>query len=199
MLANGEVKITPTSRGRLVRLPHEPRKVLQAVNPNSLLFQEMIMGVLKFTGFQATIEIVQNLKAEEWGLDWHCLRMLMRDCVIRRDWEGGVMIWEQMCRLKEKAGGYIPERIRATMLALCQVCEQVERFKELFRIAVGEGHEPRKILQLVLQLLEEVSVDDEDNANKAEFEVAGSARRNTGAIYTSPMFEQKPQHVVALG
>jgi DNA-binding ferritin-like protein (Dps family) len=197
MLANSKVNITPASRGRLVR--KNPNKVLQAVNPNSLLFQEMIMGVLKFTGFQATIEIVQNLKAEEWGLDWHCLRMLMRDCVMRRDWEGGLMIWEQMCRLNEKAGGYMPERIRAAMLALCQVCEQVKRFKELFRIAVGEGHEPRKILQLVLQLLEEASVDDEDNANRAESEAAGSARRNAGAIYTSPMFEQKPQHVVALG
>lgn len=166
MLANGKVKITPASRGRLVRLPHDPRKVLQAINPNSLLFREMILGVLKFTGFHAAIEIVRNLKVEAWGLDWQCLRMLMRDCVMRRDWEGGLMIWEQICGLKEKTGGCMPGRIQAAMLALCQVCEQVERFKKLFRMAVEEGHDPQKILRLVLQLFEEVeavSVDDEDN------------------------------------
>jgi len=168
MLANGNVNITPASRGRLVRLPHNPRKVLQAINPNALLFREMILGVLKFTGFHAAIEIVRNLKAEAWGLDWQCLRMLMRDCVMRRDWEGGVMIWEQMCELREKTGECMPGKIQAVMLALCQVCEQVERFKKLFRIAVGEGHDPQKLLQLVLRVFEEVeavSIDDKDNVS----------------------------------
>jgi len=166
MLANRNVKITPASRGRLVRSPRDPRKVLQAVNPNSLVFREMIRGVLKFTGFHAAIEIARNLKAEAWGLDWQCLRMLMRDCVMRRDWDGGVMIWEQMCGLQETAGGYMPGKIHAAMLALCQVCDQVERFKELFQKAVGEGHAPQKIVQLVLQLFQEAKAlidDDEDD------------------------------------
>jgi len=166
MLANGKVEITPASRGRLVRLPHNPKKVLQAINPNTLVFQEMIMGILKFIGFHAAIEIVRNLKVEAWGLDWSCLRLLMRDCVMRRDWEGGMMIWEQMCRLNEKEGRYMPGRIHAAMLALCQVCEQVERFKELFPKAIRDGHHPRKILQLVLQLFKEVeaiSVGNEDD------------------------------------
>lgn len=143
MLARPDISINAKSQGRLVR---KQDKILQAVQPSTMVYEEMILGVLKYVGFDAAIDIIRNLAAEAWGLDWNCLYGLMMDCVARRAWEDGLMIWTQMKVLAKKSRGEMPTRIHGVKLALCKVCDRIEEFDEQFERAIEEGKSPSSVL-----------------------------------------------------
>lgn len=169
MLARPDVPINERSQGRLVR---KGEKVLQAIYPSTMVYEEMILGVLKYVGFHAAIDIIRNLAAEAWGLDWNCLYSLMMDCVTRRAWEDGMMIWTQMKVLANKANGEMPTRIHGAKLALCKVCDRIEEFDEQFERAVAEGKSSSNVLSSATRAFidAERAMDEEDYSDEEEEE-----------------------------
>jgi len=158
MLARPDVKITDQSEGRLVR---KGRKVLQAVLPSTIVYRELILGLLKFMGFDTAIQIIRKLNTERWGLDWDCLHLLMMDCVVRRAWDDGMIVLEQMELLRRKARS-LPAKIHAMILALCKACDRFEEFEKKFQYALDCGHSRERILNLITR----VFVDVERNADR---------------------------------
>ena len=148
MLARPNVRITDSSIGRLVR---KGDKVLQAIGPSTTVYRELILGILRFMGFDTAIQIIRKLSTERWGLDWDCLHLLMMDCVVRRAWDDGMIVLEQMELLKHKAGS-LPAKIQAMVLALCKVCDRFEEFNEKFEQALDCGHSREKILNLITRI-----------------------------------------------
>ena len=166
MLANPTIQITDACKGRLVR---KGNKVLQGIAPSTMVYRELILGVLKFVGFDTAIEIVKRLNSEHWGLDWDCLHLLMMDCVMRGAWDDGMLIWKQMELLAIKAGGLVPDKIQAMMLALCKACERLEEFNKKFEQALKDGYSRERILQLVTRVFAAVGQHTNPKASNAKF------------------------------
>jgi hypothetical protein len=152
MLARPEVKITEASQGRLIRHPTNPLKVWQAVSPSTMVYWELIKGVLKFSGVAQAVAICRNFGEAAWGMDWDCLFELLLGCFRAKDWENGMVVWEQV-----EAFGTIsraPKRIQSAMLALCVACGQREKFDELLRSMItGDEKSMPTFVERALQLM----------------------------------------------
>lgn len=129
MLARPGIKVTPASKGRL--LPQSEGKVVQRIHPTPMVFNALMEGVLRFAGFGRAFEIYTDLKTDGWGLDKTGLALFLKDCVRHRNWEGGLMVWEEMMKLREKGSLRKIEEDNALLLRLCQVCRQESRYEEL--------------------------------------------------------------------
>lgn len=193
MLARPDISISEASRGRCVR---KGKKVLQAVHPSPMVYKEMVLGVLKFVGFEPAIKIIQNLQQESWGLDWSCLRLLLINCVMRRAWEDGMMIWQQVEMLAQKADEQVPTALHAVKLALCKICDRLEEFNEQFEKALKEGktaavllqRATREVVNAQRRLYEEDSADE--SATELQIQDAASLQETAQEVLEQTAQEQ---------
>ncbi|TID21626.1 hypothetical protein E2P81_ATG04896 [Venturia nashicola] len=135
MLAKPDIKITEASQGRLVQHDQLKRKVFQGVSPSSLVFWQVIRGVLKFSGLQNAIEICKNFGKLAWGLDRLCLFELLRQCVKEEDWESGRWVWDQVEIFNQRHHKGLAS-IVGMMLALCLKCNERHMFDKIFSNAL---------------------------------------------------------------
>jgi hypothetical protein len=143
MLARPDVSINEKSEGRLVRFGE---KVKQKVFPTPVVFNTLMLGVLKFAGFDRAIEVYYAMKEEGWGLDILGLSHLLEDCIRRADWEGGSYVWEEISSIKRRVKPDHMSKAYAQMLSLCSVTGKTVAFNQVLRDLVRRGFDRKRIL-----------------------------------------------------
>lgn len=144
-LARPDINITEAGSRRLIRVNEE--KVYQKVYPTPLVFNSLMLGVLKFAGFDRALEIYDEMKTDGWGLDVLGLSQFLVDCIERRDWQGGLYIWREIGSIKLQAKQSHTAKAYANMLTLCSIMEERKAFNHLLTEIVRCGHNGKEIIQ----------------------------------------------------
>jgi hypothetical protein len=144
MLANPGITINEASHGRLVRVSEQ--KVLQKVHPTPMVFGALIHGVLRFAGFDRALDVYYEMKADGWGLDAQALTRLLRDCVRRGDWEGGLYLWEEINSIKIKIKARDMTQAYYNMLSLCSITGNTTAFNQVLNEVARRGFDRKSII-----------------------------------------------------
>ncbi|KAL6702612.1 hypothetical protein ACN47E_001312 [Coniothyrium glycines] len=150
MLAEPSITINEASSGRLVRV--ESTKVLQKVHPTPMVFSALIRGVLRFAGFDRAMDIYYEMKVDGWGLDVQGLTSLLRHCVHRADWEGGLYLWEEINGIKVKSRVSEMALAYQHMLSLCSITGNTTAFNQVLTEVARRGFERKEIIDGATQL-----------------------------------------------
>jgi len=144
-LARADIKMTAVSNGRLIRKEDDPTKIVQLPYPTPKVFAALIAGVTKFAGFDTALGVCKNMGEEGWGLCMSGLDPLLQDCADRKDWEAGLIVWEQVQQLEarskrmssnqERGAERIPLQVYAAMLRLCLGQGEIERYEDVWQQA----------------------------------------------------------------
>ncbi|KAF2417119.1 hypothetical protein EJ08DRAFT_654587 [Tothia fuscella] len=161
------------SQGRLVPNPKYPLRIIQAVSPSTVVQQEVVKGVLAFAGIEQAVDICEQLGKSGWGLNWVCLWDLLLAALFAKDWERGLVVWEQVELLATSSR--IPSRIISAMLALCVECSQKEMFETVHREELAQKWPWPDVLEQAYALVgegERVRRMKEDGADGQETALA---------------------------
>lgn len=143
-LAQPGVEITQSSQGRL---KWKGIKIVQLPSPTPMVFSALIKGVIKFSGFDAALDVCETAREEGWGLCMSGLAPLLKDCSKRRDWVAGLATWKQIQELRTiaakrfKKGVFLQSQqvslpTFASMLQLCTRCSNGTAFQDVMEQAV---------------------------------------------------------------
>ncbi|KAH7085813.1 hypothetical protein BKA63DRAFT_27450 [Paraphoma chrysanthemicola] len=149
MLADPSITITKEGSDRLVRL--SDNKVYQKVHPTPMVFGALIDGVVQFAGFDRALDIYSEMKAEGWGLAIPALINLLRDCIRRSDWEGGVYVWEEIRSIKALVKPQHVAKAYHHMLSLCSVTGNTIAFNQVLNEVGRRGLDQEPILKAALR------------------------------------------------
>ena len=144
MLADSKITVNAASHGRLIRV--RKNKLYQKVHPTPMVFSALILGVLKFAGFDRALDIYYELKADGWGLDVQGLTTLLADCIRRSDWEGGTYLWEEIDNIKTKASSNDMAKAYYHMLSLCSITRNTVAFNQILSDVARRGLDRRSIM-----------------------------------------------------
>jgi hypothetical protein len=193
------LSLTSQSAARLTPTLEENRIFKQAVYPSPMIFAEVIKGVAKFYNLHDAVAICKEFTAKEWGYDWSCLRYLLQSCIIQKDWDSGMWVWDEIRKFRE-AGHKEPVGILAAVLALCVQCGKEDMFAEILRYAnsqhrflaqqtlveMATGVLDRAIDRMDEEQLLALQMQDED-------EGAGGAEEAERGVYNHEPFQSRVQ------
>ncbi|KAF2855960.1 hypothetical protein T440DRAFT_494799 [Plenodomus tracheiphilus IPT5] len=144
VLANPSITINEASHDRLVRISET--KVYQKVHPTPMVFGSLIGGALKFAGFDRALDIYYEMKTSGWGLHVQGLTRLLRDCVHRGDWEGGLYVWEEISNIKNNASVKDITSAYSHMLSLCSITGNTVAFNQVLTEVAQRGLDRKTII-----------------------------------------------------
>ncbi|CAI6251793.1 unnamed protein product [Periconia digitata] len=148
MLARPDININERGQNRLIRVNED--KVYQKIHPTPLVFNSLMLGVLRFAGFDRAVDIYFEMKEDGWGLDTLGLSHFLSDCVKRADWNGGVLIWEEISSIKQKIKESHMIKAYADMISLCSVTGNTVAFNHLLNEVVRRGYDRKRIMKSVM-------------------------------------------------
>ncbi|KIW06580.1 uncharacterized protein PV09_02299 [Verruconis gallopava] len=176
-----DLTITRESAPRLSPTKTSPTVFKQAVYPSPMIFAEVIKGVAKFYTLEDAVAVCKEFTAKEWGYDWRCLHYLLNACIIAKDWQSGLWVWDEIKAFR--AAGYEePVRILAAMLALCVQCEQEQMFNDVLEYSAKQLRNISKaaFVDIATEILERAvdkMNDDELAALESRFTKGKSVER----------------------
>lgn len=144
MLAKPNVTINEAGNGRLIRASE--KKVLQKVYPTPMVFHALMHGVLEFAGFERGMDIYFEMKEDGWGLDVVGLSRFLDDCLHRADWQGGLIVWEEIAGIKGRIQPELLAKAYAQFLGLCSVAQKPAAFNTVLNDVVKQGYNRKAIL-----------------------------------------------------
>lgn len=153
MLADPSITINEASEGRLVRIDEDT--IYQKVHPSPLVYTALITGVLKFAGFDRTMDIYYEMKADGWGLDIVALTKLLADCIHRADWEGGTYVWDEVRLIKAHANSDDLAVAYHHMLSLCSVTGNTTAFNHFLNQIARRGLPRNSIIAAANEMTKE--------------------------------------------
>ncbi|KAF1951443.1 hypothetical protein CC80DRAFT_206913 [Byssothecium circinans] len=153
MLARADININDMGKDRLIRVSDS--KVYQKVYPTPVVFSALMKGVLKFAGFERAIDIYFEMKEDGWGLDALALSHFLQDCVKRGDWNGGLMIWQEISSIKQNINPIHMSKAYANMLGLCSVTGNTVAFNQLLTEIARKGYDRRRIMSSAVTIAHE--------------------------------------------
>lgn len=148
-LANPTIKINEASEGRLVRT--DENKVYQKVHPTPMVSGSLIIGVLKFAGFDRALDVYYEMKADGWGLAMPELTKLLADCIRRADWEGGLYIWEEINSIKARVKPSYVAKAYHHMLSLCSVTGNTVAFNQVLNEVAKRKLDQKAIIKAAME------------------------------------------------
>jgi hypothetical protein len=143
MLARPDVTVNEVGNGRLVRTN---AKVYQKVYPTPMVFQALMHGVMTFAGFERAMDIYFEMKDDGWGLDIVGLSRFLDDCLQRADWQGGLIVWDEIASVKGRIKPELLAKAYAQFLSLCTVTQQPSAFNTVLNDVVKRGYNRKAIL-----------------------------------------------------
>lgn len=144
MLARPDVIINDKSEGRVVRF--NEKKIKQKVYPTPMVFNTLMLGVLRFAGFERAMDVYYEMKEDGWGMDVLGLGHFLEDCIRRADWEGGSYIWEEISSIKGRVKPDHMSKAFSQMLSLCSVTGKTVAFNQVLMDLVRRGFDRKRIL-----------------------------------------------------
>jgi hypothetical protein len=155
MLARPDITINEVGESRLIRVADN--KVYQKVYPTPVVFNALMLGVLKFAGFERAVDIYFEMKEDGWGLDTLGLSHYLKDCVGRADWNGGLIIWQEIASIKHKIKPAHMANAYANMLSLASVTGNTVAYNQLLTDIVRKGYDRQRIMEQVMMTTRDVS------------------------------------------
>ena len=161
------------------------KKVVQLPYPTPNVFNAVIKGVLKFSGFDIALGICEGMGREGWGLCMSGLTPLLMDCADRGDWTSGLAVWRQIQALKLKSTKrngrvrmteHIGLGTYAAMLRLCSACDQQGPFQDIWRRAM-ETHK-----QKTGELKSMIEAQNERATNRGVLQSAAECGNNAALV-----------------
>ncbi|KAK7193768.1 hypothetical protein DPSP01_000322 [Paraphaeosphaeria sporulosa] len=144
MLARPDVTVNEAGNGRLIRISET--KVLQKVYPTPMVFDALMHGVLTFAGFERAMDIYFEMKSDGWGLSMVGLSRFLDDCLHRADWQGGLIVWEEIASIKGRIQPELLAKAYAQFLSLCSVSQKPAAFNTVLNDVVKQGYNRKSIL-----------------------------------------------------
>ncbi|KAF2447795.1 hypothetical protein P171DRAFT_429400 [Karstenula rhodostoma CBS 690.94] len=144
MLARPDITINEAGNGRLIRASE--KKVLQKVYPTPMVFDALMHGVLEFAGFERAMDIYFEMKDDGWGLDIIGLSRFLDDCLHRADWQGGLIVWEEIASIKGRIRPELLAKAYAQFLSLCSVTQKPAAFNTVLNDVIQQGYSRKAIL-----------------------------------------------------
>ncbi|KAF2018814.1 hypothetical protein BU24DRAFT_105594 [Aaosphaeria arxii CBS 175.79] len=157
-LARPDININEAGQQRLVR---QGSKVFQKIHPSPLVFHSLMFGALRFAGFERSMDIYYEMKEDGWGLDVLGLTHFLVDCIKRKDFNGGLYIWNEISYIKDGAKKSHVAKAYANMLSLCSVAGQTAAFNSLLKELVHYGFDRKQIVSNALDMAKRVSGTNE--------------------------------------
>jgi hypothetical protein len=148
-LADPAITVNEASEGRLIRIDTD--KVYQKVHPTPMVFGSLIIGVLKFAGFDRALDVYYEMKADGWGLAMPELTKLLADCIRRADWEGGTYVWEEINGIKANVEPSYAARAYHHMLSLCSVTGNTVAFNQVLNEVAKRNFDQRAIIKSAMK------------------------------------------------
>ncbi|KAL1599778.1 hypothetical protein SLS60_007582 [Paraconiothyrium brasiliense] len=150
MMARPDITVNAAGGGRLVRISES--RVYQKVYPTPMVFHALMYGVLKFAGFERAMDIYYEMKEDGWGLDVRGLSRLLDDCLHRADWQGGLVVWEEIANIKGRVNHDVLTKAYAQFLSLCSVAQKPAAFNTVLSDVVTRGYNRKAILKSVKEM-----------------------------------------------
>ncbi|KAI1520293.1 hypothetical protein PtrCC142_003533 [Pyrenophora tritici-repentis] len=150
MLANPNISVNEASQDRLVRANNE--KIYQKVYPTPMVFDALIRGVMRFAGFERALDIYYEMKADGWGLEVQSLTRLLKDCIRRVDWEGGLYVWEEINSMGSRAKYRDMADAYTHMLSLCSISNKTVAFNQILSDIGRRGFDVKSIIDAATEL-----------------------------------------------
>ena len=150
MLANPNITVNEASQDRLVLTNKE--KIYQKVHPTPMVFDALIRGVMRFAGFERALDIYYEMKADGWGLEVQSLTRLLKDCIRRVDWEGGLYVWEEINSIRTKARHRDMADAYTHMLSLCSLSNNTVAFNQILKDVGTGGFDVKSIIDAATEL-----------------------------------------------
>ncbi|KAF2866849.1 hypothetical protein BDV95DRAFT_583909 [Massariosphaeria phaeospora] len=160
MLARPDININQAGGDRLVRVAKD--KVYQKIHPTPLVYNTIMLGVLRFAGFERALEIYYEMKEDGWGLDALALTHFLVDCVHRIDWNGGLFVWQEINTIKRKAKFSHMMKAYAQMLSLCSVAGKTVAFNQILNEVARRGLDRKAIIESAMQTTRMVQKKNDD-------------------------------------
>jgi hypothetical protein len=154
MLARPDININQAGGGRLVRVDED--KVIQKVHPTPMVFNALMLGVLKFAGIERAIEIYYEMKEDGWGLDVFSLTKFLTACIRESDWHNGLYVWQEISNIKSRAEKSHVTRAYAHMLSLCTVTGNTSAYNQILQEVARQNMDGKRILQSAMSLTQKV-------------------------------------------
>ncbi|KAF2686549.1 hypothetical protein K458DRAFT_476411 [Lentithecium fluviatile CBS 122367] len=148
MMARSDIVINEKGQDRLVRV--NEKKIYQKVYPTPMVFNTLMLGVLRFAGFERAMEVYYDMKDDGWGMDVLGLGHFLEDCIRRADWNGGLYVWEEINGIKSRVKPAHMAKAYAQMLSLCSVTGKTVAFNSVLNDLVRRGFDRKRILQSAL-------------------------------------------------
>ncbi|KAK0311477.1 hypothetical protein LTR01_003473 [Friedmanniomyces endolithicus] len=161
-LARPDIHINEAGAARLRRVEREGKedKVIQLPYPTPKVFDALIRGVMKFSGFDTARSICKGMGHEGWGLCLSGLTPLLEHCADYGDWTSGLAIWGQIQALRLRSlqrhadrrgeSEKVPMTAFAAMIRLCSKAGQKGVFEEIWAQALrADAGSARALVQLV--------------------------------------------------
>jgi hypothetical protein len=122
--------LLPRMQGRVFPVHEGGSRLVQAVAPSPLVFNQIILGLLNFCGVNRTWDVCQNFVEYGWGYSYNCLRTLIIRCAIESAWDAGLRWWAEADKIVSQ--GYpIPQALYTAMLAFYRIAEKNEDYTKL--------------------------------------------------------------------
>ncbi|KAK0305741.1 hypothetical protein LTR82_016677 [Friedmanniomyces endolithicus] len=161
-LARPDIHINEAGAARLRRVQREGKedKVIQLPYPTPKVFDALIRGVMKFSGFDTALSICKGMGHEGWGLCLSGLTPLLEHCADYGHWTSGLAIWGQIQALRLRSlqrhadrrgeSEKVPMTAFAAMIRLCSKAGQKGIFEEIWAQALrADAGSARALVQLV--------------------------------------------------
>lgn len=150
MLARPDITVNEKGEGRLVRASET--KIYQKVYPTPVVFNALMHGVLKFAGFERAMDIYFEMKEDGWGLDIYGLSRFLDDCLHRADWQGGLVVWEEIASIKGRINPELLAKAYAQFLSLCSIAQRPAAFNTVLNDVVQRGYNRKVVLTSVKEI-----------------------------------------------
>ncbi|KAH7114274.1 hypothetical protein B0J11DRAFT_445569 [Dendryphion nanum] len=189
-LARPDINVNEVGAGRLIRISED--KVYQKVYPTPLVFNSLMLGALRFAGFDRALDIYYEMKKDGWGLDVLGLTHFLVDCIERRDWQGGLHIWQEINNIKFQAKRSHVAKAYSNMLTLCSVTENKSAFNQLLSEIVRLSYNGKEIVDLA-------RIFEEKIRGQQRFRTHGSLKFEVSDAISSYIADTKgPEKAVVL-
>lgn len=158
-------------------------KIVQLPTPTPRVFDTLVEGVLKFSGFDQAIRMCEVFRSDGWGLGMDGLTLLLSDRADDADWEAGSAVWSQMNTLHAKEvkrnfrkgvlmqkGEGIPVEGYAAMLRLCHKNQEDDMYRRVLSQATyTDKHKKEDVINQVRAQEQEITADEHEMKQRSMF------------------------------
>ena len=136
---------------------------------NSQTYAQLIDGTLKLIGPRAATRYYLQMAEDGWWATLNLLNCILESCLRLQNWEDGVAVWKQICKLPDSArqGRQSERSILSSMLELCRCHRKYIEFGQVLDHGVRNRVLPPTVWDFPEEIAQQSIPDLSRNADTA--------------------------------